>query len=259
MRSPCILGGVESITQSIRIVLCNPKTSANIGAVCRAMKTMDITRLDIVAPAAPIDEHEVRVMAIHASDVFDNARRFDRLEDAIASATLVAGTTRRVGSHRSQPRFSPEAFAEYAVGFTHGEVAIVFGNEEHGLTTEQLRLCPVVLSIPTSEAFPSLNLSHAVQIVCYALFRAGVHPSERVVVTSERIERLMQTVMACFTTLGFFRVFSGRDTERLFREVFSRAALGPREADRLEKMFHKIPYVGAKQSLDSDRPVEAPE
>ena len=249
---------MESITQSIRIVLCNPKTSANIGAVCRAMKTMDITRLDIVAPAAPIDEHEVRVMAIHAGDVFDNARRFDRLEDAIASAALVAGTTRRIGSHRNQPRFTPESFAEFAAGFAHGEIAIVFGNEEHGLTTDQLRLCPVVLSIPTSESFPSLNLSHAVQIVCYALFRAGVQPSERVVITGDRLDRLMRTVMSCFTTLGFFRVFSGRDTERLFREVFARAALGPREADRLEKMFHKIPYVGSKTPLNADQPAETP-
>lgn len=237
---------MKPLLDRIRIVLCNPKTSTNVGAVCRAMKTMGIRQLDIVAPAEPLNDREVRITAIHAADIYDSARRFAALQEALQDAVLIAATTRRRGTHRSQPRFSPEEFARHAAGYGGGGVAIVFGNEEHGLTTEQLRLCPLVINIPTDPAFPSLNLSHAVQIITYSLYTAQTEQRPRTVVERSRIEELLQTTMRTFELLGFFRVFSSRDTERLFRDLFARAALSPREADRLQRIFHKIPFMKQK-------------
>ena len=226
--------------------MCNPKTSVNVGAVCRAMKTMGVTSLDIVSPAAPLNDHEVRLTAVHAWDIYQNARRFDTLAEALSDAVLVAGTSRRPGTHRSQPRYTPERFAHYAAGISGAEIAIVFGNEEHGLTTEQLRLCPVVIAIPTAPTFPSLNLSHAVQIITYALYVAEDRQRSRVAVNQQQLDQLMAVILQCFEQLGFFRAFDSRDTLRLFRDIFARAALSPREAERLQRIFHKIPFMKAK-------------
>lgn len=246
MPSFAILVCVSRLTERIRIVLCNPKTSTNVGAVCRAMKTMGITKLDIVAPASPLDDREVRITAVHAADLYDAARSFETLEQSLADAVLVAGTSRRHGTHRSQPRYTPERFAARAAGFGGGDIAIVFGNEEHGLTTDQLRLCPVVISIPTDPGFPSLNLSHAVQIVAYSVYVSRGHPRSRVAIEQRQLDELLDTVMRTFELLGFFRVFDSRDTRRLFRDVFARSGLSPAEAARLQRVFHKIPFMKEK-------------
>ncbi|MDD3823315.1 MAG: TrmH family RNA methyltransferase, partial [Sphaerochaetaceae bacterium] len=49
----------------IRIVLVEPQDGANIGSVCRAMKTMGIRRLAITGDKV-YDETRVRTLAIHA-------------------------------------------------------------------------------------------------------------------------------------------------------------------------------------------------
>ena len=243
---------MSSLTDRSRIVLCNPQTSVNVGAVCRAMKTMGVTKLDIVAPVTPLDDREVRITAVHAADVYDNARRFDTLAQSLSDAVMVAGTSRRPGTHRSQPRLTPESFARDAAAVNGGDIAIVFGNEAHGLTTEQLRLCPLVISIPTAPSFPSLNLSHAVQIVTYALYVSQTGQRPRITVTQQRLDALLDTILQTFGILGFFRVFSSRDTRRLFRDVFARAALSPGEAERLQRIFHKIPFMKARH-LDPEQ------
>ncbi|TVQ40285.1 MAG: RNA methyltransferase [Spirochaetaceae bacterium] len=244
--SPAILAQMSRLTDRTRIVLCNPKTSVNVGACCRAMKTMGVTGLDIVAPAAPLDDREVRITAVHAADVYDAARRFDTLEQSLADAVVVAGTSRRLGTHRAQPRYTPESFAQHAATIGGGGVAIVFGNEEHGLTTDQLRLCPLVITIPCHPGFASLNLSHAVQVVSYALYTSQSAQRERVAITQQQLDVLMETILRTLELLGFFRVFSSRDTQRLFRDVFARAGLSPREAERLQRIFHKIPFMKTK-------------
>ena len=52
-----------------------------------------------------------------------------------------------------------------------GKVAIVFGPEGMGLTHDELGLCDLLLTIPTWEGYPILNLSHTVAIVCYEWFQ----------------------------------------------------------------------------------------
>ena len=59
----------EGYLDRIRIVLVDTQDGANIGSVCRAMKTMGITDLAIVGDRE-YDEDRVRTLALHASDVW---------------------------------------------------------------------------------------------------------------------------------------------------------------------------------------------
>ena len=52
-----------------------------------------------------------------------------------------------------------------------GKVAIVCGREGRGLSHEELRSCDLLMTIPTWEGYPILNLSHTVAIVCYEWFQ----------------------------------------------------------------------------------------
>ena len=55
-----------------------------------------------------------------------------------------------------------------------GRVALMFGPEGMGLSQEELRACDLLVSLPTWEGYPILNLSHAVSLLLYELHRNHV-------------------------------------------------------------------------------------
>jgi tRNA/rRNA methyltransferase/tRNA (cytidine32/uridine32-2'-O)-methyltransferase len=181
----------------------------------------------------------IRARAIHAVDVWEKAETFDTLAAAVKDCALVIGTTRRRGRHRKQVTMTPAETAAFLK--THpGPAALVFGNERTGLEDEELELCNFASHILADEAFPSLNLSHAVQIYAYELFRALACPSaEDVPVDSVKgqwvpldqaaIEILVREIMDNLRTLGFYKRLGQKEQERFFRDIFSRSAMTERE------------------------------
>lgn len=156
----------------MRIVLVRPRDPNNIGAAARAMANFGFADLVVVAPHPPVWE-EVR-SAIGADDVIASARIVPTLADAIAGCRFVAGTTGDEGRRLGRVATPRELFAD--VDAYRGDVALVFGNEKHGLTNDDLELCHVTVRVPTTPAQPSLNLAHAVAICCYEA--AGREPRE---------------------------------------------------------------------------------
>lgn len=154
---------------NIRIVLINTFHPGNIGAAARAMKNMGLSQLYLVDPVDyPHVEADSR--AAGAKDVLDSAQVLGTLQEAIADCPLVIGTSAR---SRSFPwpmldahSCAVKALAEAATG----PVAIVFGRERMGLHNDELRQCNFHLSIPADPEYPVLNVSAAIQIVCYELY-----------------------------------------------------------------------------------------
>lgn len=168
----------------VAVILCRPEISRNIGAVCRAMANNNCTDLRIAGNREDYDENEILRLAIHAGTIWQNARFFEPsitgLKTSVADCCIIAGTTRRVGEKRKSWGMTPEDFASFSFNTAEGLTGLVFGNERTGLTDEELNVCSVAVNIPSAVDFPSLNLSHAVQIVCYTLFRAYSPPKIRI-------------------------------------------------------------------------------
>jgi tRNA (cytidine32/uridine32-2'-O)-methyltransferase len=154
---------------SIRIVLVNTSHPGNIGGVARAMKNMGLGRLYLVAPKQFPDE-QAQWRAASAGDVLETAVVCETLEEAIGDCQFVVGTSAR-GRRIPWPLLDPRRCAgEIGQASERGEqVAVLFGREDRGLTNDELKVCNLHLNIPTSEAYSSLNLAMAVQIVCYEL------------------------------------------------------------------------------------------
>ncbi len=251
-----------------RIVLCRPEGSGNIGATCRAMKNMGLSKLVIVRDYEGVDLTEVRKMSLHAYDVFENARFVPTLEEALAETQLAVAVTRRHGQKRNKKSIPIGEIGALVRGRPGPDIAFVFGNEEHGLNNEEVELCSARLSIPTAPEFPSLNLAQAVQIVTYELFRGGEEraaphsssggaSSDEVSSPSagsaqvdreraarrERIEELTTVVMHTLDALGFFKNTDGHYTRQVFRDVFHRAGLRTHEADYIQRVFQKIRFI----------------
>ena len=231
----------------IIIVLVRPEESRNVGAVCRAMANSGISTLRIVGKREDFDGEHVRVLAIHAAGIWEKAQFFDDITQATADCTLAAGTTRRRGKKRKGKLLLPEECAALAARVTGtnaedgGRIAIVFGNERTGLTDDELAACTVGVTIPASPAFASLNLSHAVQIICYHLFRAQATASPGYIpLTLERLDHTVMTIADDLQKIGFFTLAGRPDMERFWRMILSRAALSEGEASYLEKLFDKV-------------------
>ena len=212
----------------IRIVLCRPSHPGNIGAAARAMKTMGLTDLRLVAPER-FPAPEAQWMATNAKDVLEQARIHETLGEAVADCVAAFAMSAR-------PReWSPQVLdvrsaAMRATGM-EGDVAFVFGSEAAGLTNEEMFACQVLVHIPASREFSSLNLAQAVQVVAYELHMCvdAAMPFSRVEkpATVEDLEGLYQHLEEAAVRSGFMTPAS-RLRER-WRRLFSRVPAMERE------------------------------
>lgn len=241
---------------NIYIILARPEESRNIGAACRAMANNEICNLRIVGKKEDYDDERVKILAIHASYIWENAKFFDSISQATSDCSTVFGTTRRKGKRRRDKYYFPEELATKAEQITtlNGNVAIVFGNERTGLTDEELDECTSAVTIPSSKNFASLNLSHAVQIICYHLFREnqktndGISSSGFTPVSMERLNNAVIKITDNLQKIGFFKIAGKEDQSRFWKDILSRASLSEGEIQYLEKIFSKTSGLFLKNS-----------
>ncbi len=163
--------------ENITIILVNTTHPGNIGGVARAMKNMGLTDLRLVEPKVFPDGDAV-ARASGATDLLDNAGVFSSLAEALADCQLVVGTSARE-RHIPWPLINPRELAAITAPLSGSQkIAIVFGREDRGLTNEELQLCHHHVNIPTNEAFSSLNIAAAVQVVTYELRMAALGLAE---------------------------------------------------------------------------------
>lgn len=156
-------------SSSVCVVLVRPETEGNIGAVARSILNFGISDLRIVGRAGEWSQ-DARNRAKNAQVVLDECAHFETLEEAVADCSIVVGTSgkREDGDKTSMRHFLlPDELPDRLSG-VDGRVAFVFGPEGKGLMNEQLVQCDLLVTIPTWEGYPILNLSHAVAIICYS-------------------------------------------------------------------------------------------
>lgn len=244
----------ETTGSTISVVLCRARESGNVGSICRAMKTMGITRLRL-ADCPCYEEDKVRMMAVHAYDLFENAHRFPTLGEALADSSLSAGFTRRVGERRKESSMALRDFVASLHSRPPSPIALVFGNEKDGLTDEELGLCSLAVHIPSSEACPSLNLAQAVQIACYEFFAAGGTGKPRRGKASnpalrESVDSAAAAITAPLAEAGFFKMSGDIYARRFLRDLCERAGASAAEVAYLKKLFTKAFAFSARRPPD---------
>ena len=157
--------------EDVCIVLVNPQTDGNIGAVARSMLNFGFTDLRIVG-RTPDWSDEVRNRAKNAQSVLDSAQCADTLQDAVSDCSVVVGTSgkREEGDRTAMRHFLLPDELPSRLSNVGGRVALVFGPEGRGLLNEELSECDLLVTIPTWEGYPILNLSHAVTVICCSWF-----------------------------------------------------------------------------------------
>ena len=151
------------------IVLVEPQESMNVGSVARSMMNFGFTRLHLVSPRG-YKPARASMTACWASSVLEEMQIHTDFAEAIASAQDVVGFSSRDGKNRS----NVVDLGDWTAGSAAGPArvtALVFGPEDTGLRNEHLDQCTTRVCIPTGEAYPSLNLAHAVTLGLYEIFR----------------------------------------------------------------------------------------
>ena len=158
---------------NVRVVLINTFHPGNIGAAARAMKNMGLSKLYLVEPEEfPSEEADSR--AAGAKDLLDSAIVVSTLEEAIADCQLVIGTSARTKRTFDLPLLDARKGAERVVAEAQsGEVALVFGRETMGLHNHELQQCNFHVYIPANPEYPVLNVSQAIQLLCYEIFMSA--------------------------------------------------------------------------------------
>jgi len=163
------------IHRCLRVLLIAPHYPENVGATCRAMKTMGFTRFGLVRPGrlALPDHPMAQKMAVKSWDVLDHAEIYDNVDEAVVGADCVIGTTARRGVSGV---LAPSQVAEHILPLAANkkQVVLLFGNEKSGLTSDELKVCDLLLRVPIAADQPSLNLAQAVQVICYEFFSSAL-------------------------------------------------------------------------------------
>ena len=227
----------EAAFGRVRMVLVGTQHPGNIGSAARAMKTMGLSRLVLVAPER-FPHAEADALAAGAGDVLEAARVLDDPAEAVADCRLVLGCTardRRIALPMLSPREAAARVAEATRG--GGEVALLFGRERTGLDNAELQLCHAAVHIPANPDYSSLNLAAAVQVLAYEL-RVALLAAEPVdeadeegdpPATHAQLEGLFAQLADTLDVIDFHKGRAPESAMRKLRRLFLRTGLNERE------------------------------
>ena len=240
------MDGNDNFLNTVKVVLVGTTHPGNIGAAARAIKNMGIFNLALVKPKEfPSDIAIYRSKA--AKDILENAEIYESLEDAIAGCKLIVGTSARARSV-PWPVLNPRDAAEEMRKISkQGNVAIVFGREDRGLTNDELGLCNFHVHIPSDPKYSSLNLSQAVQILAYEI-RLAYSRDEVIsevkwdvdLANNEQTERLIDHMEELMQDVEFYDVENPRKLLLRVRRFFKRSKIDVMEANIFRGLFSSI-------------------
>lgn len=233
--------------RNITIVLNKPKYPGNIGSVARCAANMGIRKI-IVVNGQSHDLEKVRQMATHlAAGTVEKIRFVDSLEEALSGFHYIVGTTSRLGSARRATLYPREIAVELVDLSQHNGIALLFGPEDFGLTNEELKFCHCLVTIPTSEDLKSINLSHAVMILCYEIFLA-CHETKEIftprLASSRELEGMYGQLTDVLTRIGFINPENPDYWMMNVRRFLSRIRLYSKEVQILRGICRQIDWYG---------------
>ena len=246
----------------VRIVMVNTTLPANIGSALRAMKTMGLSKLVLVAPKT-YPHPDIDALAAGAQDLIEKIEIVDTLEQAIQDCHLVFGASAR---SRTIPwpllDVRPAAKEALQAATQQQNIAIVFGREDRGLTNEELALANYHLTIPVNPEYGVLNVAQAIQVICYELRMAALEQNtqqttivpddhmqlkqqqsmewDEPLVTQKQMEEFYPHLEKMLTEIEFLDPNNPRLLPLRLRRLFGRIQLDRMEYHLLRGIFSRV-------------------
>lgn len=225
--------------KNIRVVLVRPSHPGNIGAAARALKTMGLARLTLVAPRRfPDPEAEWR--ASRATDVLAHALVCATLDEALSGVAFAVACSARSREMAVPQVMAREAAATVIEIARRQQAALVFGNESFGLTSTEVNKCQLLAMIPANPEYSSLNLAAAVQVFAYELRASATGGAEAAarhklgaLASFDEVEGFYAHLERTMVELGFMDPEHPKKLMPRLRRLFARAQLEKEEVNIL--------------------------
>lgn len=227
------------------IVLVNTQLPENLGATARCMLNFQFEKLRVINPKFSLDNEKILPICAGADRVIKKVKIYENFSDSIKDFNYVIATSNRV---RSQKKDEISFIKLKEIILKNYKVAIVFGPEKSGLDNEDLSLCDYTIKINSNQKFSSLNLSHAVAIVCYNLFtlllKKGGSNKEKLVENIAKKNELLSFYKILEETLDKSNFFNVKERKKItfqkIKNIFCKYKLSSEEARTLISIFKKI-------------------
>ena len=249
------------------IVLIQPEHAANIGSISRVMKNFNFKRLVIFNPIEKIDDiksYKTQGYAMHGKDVLFNSEiitindkndYLTKYKELMDRFDLVIATTAKGQHFRNIRRLSifPNDLT-LPISENPLQIALVFGKESHGLTNEEIEVADILLRVPTSNYYPTLNLSQACGIILYEIFKKinviNIGRGEKPVLLANKNEK--QVLYDIINQLIFklkIRTHKKENVFFAFKNVFERAFVSRKEISLILSVFSKLDSLIKKRKI----------
>lgn len=230
------------MAQLISVVLVEPENPGNVGAVARVMANFSASNLILMNPKCSKDDIEGLVRSRHAYKILQNAKVVKNLSEI--KADYLVGTTSLMGTDYNIQRspLPPEVFAKKLKGFSR-KIALIFGREGDGLTNNEIAQCDFVVTIPTSLGYRAMNLSHAVAIVLYEIFKTTAEKKTggHITFASEVDKKVLLDVIGKVLDKLEFATKEKKQTQKIvWKKTVGKAMLTRREIFAMIGFFKKL-------------------
>ncbi|HIK12358.1 MAG TPA: RNA methyltransferase [Oscillatoriaceae cyanobacterium M33_DOE_052] len=238
----------ESLAR-VRIILVEPAGELNIGSIARVMKNMGLRQLVLVNPQCEHLGAQARQMAVHAADILETAIVVGTLPEALTGCYRAIATTARersVATTLEHPRDALPWLLETPS-------ALIFGPEDRGLSNAELNYAGRFVRIPSSPAYPSLNLAESVAICSYELSQAKKQPVTPGVippitnpnppVSLDILEGYYQQLEALLLDIGYLYPHTAASRMEKFRRLYNRAGLSADEVAMLRGILSQVRWA----------------
>jgi TrmH family RNA methyltransferase len=226
----------------IDIILMEPEREENVGSVARVMKNFGFSQLVLINPKCSHLGNKAQATASHAVDILQHAKMIGKhglkKYDYLIATTAILGTDSNVIRLPLTPRE-----AALLLRNTKAKIGLVFGRESSGLRNEEIELCDVVVTIPSSKKYPTMNLSHSVAIILYEIFSAASmeHVASHIRPASQKHKDILLGIINTVLNNTEFSTKEKRETQRkVWKRVVGKAMLSKKEALALMGFFKKM-------------------
>lgn len=246
----------EQLLAAVRIILVEPAGAMNVGAIARTLKNLGLSQLVLVNPHCDPLGEEARRMAVHAQDILAKATIVDSLPAALTGCVRAIATTARSRALNIVLE-SPKAALPWLCDSSFPS-ALIFGPEDRGLSNQELNYAQRFVRIPTSEAYPSLNLAQSVAICAYELSQcaAAATPAATPAATQgltpvalnpsapmEAIEGYYQHLERLLLKIGYLYPHTAANRMEKFRRIYNRAGLSNQEVAMLRGILSQVEWA----------------
>ena len=228
----------------ISVILIEPETPGNIGAIARVMKNFEFNELVLINPKCKHLSKEALDRSTHAKSILKKAKV--KKINYLKQFDYLIATTAKLGTDYNIPRspITPEQLGDKLSKLNSKlKIGLLIGREGTGLNNKEISKCDFIVTIPSSSKYPTLNVSHAASVILYEIFKKQdkKKSNEHIIPATKKEKQVMMSYFNKILNKIEFSTKEKKQTQKIvWKRLFGKAFLTKREAFAVIGFLRKL-------------------